>query len=141
MRPFSDLLNSPAVSGLTTSRGGWVVTRWAEDGMDECRGARSKSLEELIGQCAASNDHEAWQELISRIHPVIASTILRTAGRFRETSRGIAEDLIQETYLRICANGCRLLREFHADAPEAIFGYLKAVAFNVAMDHFRQRSA
>jgi len=109
--------------------------------MDECRGAGSLGLQELIHACAASEDQEVWQELIRRIHPVIASTILRTTCRFKETSRSIAEDLVQETYLRICANGCRLLREFHADAPEAIFGYLKTVAFNVAMDHFRSRAA
>jgi RNA polymerase sigma-70 factor (ECF subfamily) len=109
--------------------------------MDECRGAQSLSLGELIRACAASADQEAWQELIRRVHPVIAATVVRTTNRFRETSRTIAEDLVQETYLRICANGCRLLREFHAEEPEAIFGYLKTVAFNVAMDHFRQRAA
>jgi RNA polymerase sigma-70 factor (ECF subfamily) len=109
--------------------------------MDECRAPRSRSIGELIRACAASDDQEAWQELIRRIHPVIAATILRTTSRFKETSRSIAEDLVQETYVRVCANGCRLLREFHADAPEAIFGYLKTVAFNVAMDHFRNRAA
>jgi RNA polymerase sigma-70 factor (ECF subfamily) len=109
--------------------------------MDECRGASSLSLEELIRACAESSDQEAWQELIRRIHPVIASTILRTTSRFRETSRAVAEDLVQDTYLRICANGCRLLREFHGREPEMIFGYLKTVAFNVAMDHFRHGAA
>ena len=141
MRPFSDLLNHPASAGPTASRGVWADARWAEDVMDECRGTGALSLEELIRACAASADQEAWQELIRRIHPVIASTILRTTVRFGETSRNVAEDLIQETYLRICANGCRLLREFHADAPELIFGYLKTVAFNVAMDYFRHRAA
>src|SRR5262249_35844529 len=49
--------------------------------------------------------------------------------------------LIQETYLRICAHRCRLLREFHFDAPEAILGYLKTVAFNATMDYVRGRAA
>ena len=109
--------------------------------MDECRATGELSLEELIRACVASDDQETWQELVRRIHPVIASTILRTVARFGETSRNLAEDLVQETYVRICANGYRALREFHADAPELIFGYLKTVAFNVAMDHFRHRAA
>jgi RNA polymerase sigma-70 factor (ECF subfamily) len=109
--------------------------------MEESHAPRCLPLEELIRVCADSADQENWEELIHRVHPVIAATIVRTASRFKEFSRSIADDLIQETYLRICANRFRLLREFHANEPEAIFGYLKTVAFNVAVDHFRKKSA
>src|SRR5262249_51858340 len=109
--------------------------------MNQTREARSLPLEELIRACGTSSDPQYLEELIRRVHPVIASTVLRTTSRFQETSRSIADDLIQETYLRICAERCRLLRAFQFDAPEAIFGYLKTVAFNATIDYFRGRAA
>ena len=109
--------------------------------MNQTREARSLPLEELIRACGTSSDPQYLEELIRRVHPVIASTVLRTTSRFQETSWSIADDLIQETYLRICAHRCRRLRELHFDPPEAILGYLKTVAFNATMDYVRGRAA
>ena len=47
------------------------------------------------------------------------------------------EDLVQETYLRICADNCRLLADFAAQHPEAVLGYIKTIAANIARDHFK----
>jgi RNA polymerase sigma-70 factor (ECF subfamily) len=116
-------------------------TRRSDDVMRESREPHSIPLQELIRACAESNDPETWEELIRRVHPVIASTIVRTVGRFKGSSRSVVDDLVQETYVRMCAHGCRLIREFHADTPEAIFGCLKTVAFNVTMDYFRGKTA
>src|SRR5262249_4168091 len=109
--------------------------------MNQTREARSLSLAELIRACGTSTDPQYLEELIRRVHPVIASTVLRTTSRFQETSPSIADDLIQETYFRICADRCRRLRAFQFDALEAIFGYLKTVAFNATMDYFLGRAA
>lgn len=62
---------------------------------------------------------------------------MRTTRRFGESAPELIDDLIQETYLKICANRCRILRKFHPESPESIFGWLKTVAFSVAQDHFR----
>ena len=101
----------------------------------------SRPVEELVRICAERADQGSWEELIRRIQPVIASTVLRTARRFRETSRDLMDDLVQETLLRICENRCRILREFHSEHPDAIFGLLKSVAFSVTQDHFRAELA
>ncbi|HVR27084.1 MAG TPA: sigma-70 family RNA polymerase sigma factor [Candidatus Polarisedimenticolia bacterium] len=97
----------------------------------------STSPEELIRTCSASGDPEAWEEFVRRFHRLIAAVVLRTAGRLGDSSIETADDLIQETYLKLCADDFRLLREFDPRHPEAIFGYVKVVTANVVRDHFK----
>ena len=50
----------------------------------------------------------------------------------------VVDDLVQETYLKLCADKCRLLlRLFAIQHPEAVPGYIKTIAINVAHDHFK----
>ena len=95
------------------------------------------SSEELIRTCVATGNAGAWEEFVRRFRAVIASTVLRTARRFGDCTPQLIDDLIQDTYLKICANRCRMLRDFRPDTPNAIFGLLKTVAFSVTQDHFR----
>jgi len=99
------------------------------------------SLGDLIRACAEGDDARAWEEFVRRVQPVIAATVLRTARRFRATSRALIDDLVQETFVKICANRCRVLREFQAENPEAIFGLVKSVALCATHDHFRSEFA
>jgi len=46
--------------------------------------------------------------------------ILRTASLWGEPSRTLVEDLVQVTYLKLWEGGCRLLRDFAVERPEAI---------------------
>jgi RNA polymerase sigma-70 factor (ECF subfamily) len=55
--------------------------------------------------------------------------------------KSLIDDLVQETYLKICANGCSLLRTFTPQSPESAYGYLKVVATSVAQDFFKLRLA
>jgi RNA polymerase sigma-70 factor (ECF subfamily) len=41
------------------------------------------------------------------------------------------------TYLKLWEDGCRLLRDFAIQHPEAILGYLKKTAANTTHDHFK----
>lgn len=94
-------------------------------------------MPELIRACLETGDKAAWEEFIRRVHPVVASSALRTARRFRTTSPGLVEDLVQETFIRICANQCRVLREAHLENPEGIFSLVKTIAIHATYDHFR----
>ena len=49
----------------------------------------------------------------------------------------VVDDLVQETYVKLCVDKCRLLREFSIQHPEAVVGYIKIVAVNTAHDHFK----
>lgn len=101
----------------------------------------SLSPDDLVKGCAGSNNPAIWQEFIRRFQPVIAAAVLRTASRFCKPTRQTLDDLVQETFLKLCDDDCRLLRTFESRHPDAIFGFLKVVAGNVANDHFKSALA
>ena len=98
----------------------------------------SLSLKDLVCVCAGPCDDEAWEELVSRVGKPIRNTIKHTARRWGEHSRLLVEDLISATYLRLWEDGCRLLRDFAHQHPEAaVLGYIKTTAANVTHDYFK----
>ena len=97
----------------------------------------SLSLKELICLCADSCDDEAWEEFVSRIRKPISLAVMRTASRKGERCRSLVEDLVQETYRKLWEGGCRLLCDSDIQHPDAILGYLRIIAANVARDHFK----
>ena len=96
---------------------------------------------ELFSTCARGGDAGSWQEFIRRFNPLIARSVLRIAMRYGGSDKSVIDDLIQETYLKICANECKLLRTFTPQSPESAFGFLKVVAASVAQDFFKSRLA
>jgi len=95
----------------------------------------------LVAACVAAPDEVVWTEFIRRFHPLISTVVLRTARQWGEPVPSLIDDLTQETYLKLCADNCRLLRNFHSQYPRAIFGFLKVVAANVVHDHFKASRA
>lgn len=95
------------------------------------------SSQELIQQCTATGGSAAWEEFVRRFHRLIAGVALRTARRWAEPASGLIDDLIQETYLKLCANRDRLQRDLAGRQDEQIFGYIKVVTANVVHDHFK----
>jgi len=97
----------------------------------------SMSAEELIRACAESNDGPAWEEFVVRFHRSIGLSILRVADQWGSIPQQIVDDLVQETYLKLCADKCRSLQDFSVQHPDAVLGYIKTIAVNVARDHFK----
>jgi RNA polymerase sigma-70 factor (ECF subfamily) len=97
----------------------------------------SLSPVELIDACAESNESEAWVEFVVRFRRPIGLSVLRIAYQWGGVPRQVVDDLIQDTYLKLCADRCQLLRDFAARNPEAVLGYIKTMAVNVAHDHFK----
>jgi RNA polymerase sigma-70 factor (ECF subfamily) len=95
------------------------------------------SLKDVICLCAEPCDGEAWEEFVSRVGRPISLAVLRTASLWGEPSRSVVEDLVQVTYLKLWEDGCRLLRNFAIQHPEAILGYLKKTASNATHDYFK----
>jgi len=96
------------------------------------------TAEELIHACAALGDGAAWEEFVSRFRIPISISIKRTACQWGKDPAQVVDDLLQETYLKLCADKCRVLLGFarqHSD--EAVLGYIKTIAINVAHDHFK----
>jgi RNA polymerase sigma-70 factor, ECF subfamily len=96
------------------------------------------SAEELIHACAELGDSAAWEEFVCRFRVPISLSIKRTACQWGKAPAQVVDDLLQETYLKLCADKCRMLLDFarqHSD--EAVLGYIKTIAINVAHDHFK----
>ena len=99
------------------------------------------SSEELVRTCAGSSDQAAWAEFIRRFQVVIAAAVVRTASHWGEPPRSQLDDLVQDTYLKLCENDSRLLRSFQPRHEDSIYGFLKVVAANVVHDHFKSALA
>ncbi len=65
-----------------------------------------------LARLCAHNDSEAWLEFIHRYQRLITLVILRTLREGGGTSPFLIDDLVQDTYAALCANECRLLRDF-----------------------------
>ena len=74
---------------------------------------------------------------MSRYHRLIAGVVFRTTQKWGESSPTTMDDLIQETYLKLCADDYRLLRAYDPKHSDAIFGYLKVITANVVHDRFK----
>lgn len=97
----------------------------------------SMSAEELILACAEFSDGAAWEEFVVRFRRPISLSILRIGYQWGGIPQQVVDDLVQETYLKLCSDKCRLLRDFAIQHPEAVTGYIKIIAVNVARDHFK----
>ena len=97
----------------------------------------SLSLKDVVCLCAESSDNDAWEEFVSRVGKPISLTIMRTSRLWGQTFQSVVEDLVQVTYVKLWEDGCRLLRNFAIQHPEAILGYLKKTAANVTHDYFK----
>lgn len=99
------------------------------------------SASKLVSICASGATAPCWEEFIRRFNPVIGRSILRVAIRYGVSDQTLIDDLIQETYLKICASEYKVLRTFSARGPDSAFGFLKVIATSVAQDFFKSRLA
>ena len=94
------------------------------------------SPDALIQVCI-NGEAAAWEEFMRRYHRLIAGVVFRTTQKWAESSPATIDDLIQEIYLKLCADDYRLLRAYHPKHPDAIYGYLKVIAANVVHDRLK----
>ena len=99
----------------------------------------SLSLKEVVCLCARPGDDAAWEEFVVRVGRPISLTIIRTASVWGESSPALVQDLTQVTYLKLWEDGCRLLRDFAIQYPDATLGYIKKIAANATRDYFKHR--
>jgi RNA polymerase sigma-70 factor, ECF subfamily len=94
-----------------------------------------------LARLCAHNDSEAWLEFIQRYQRPITLVILHTLREAGGTSTLLIDDLVQDTYAALCANGCRLLRDFVEEYPSSLDALVRVVAANVTHDHLRAQNA
>src|SRR5580765_6989662 len=97
------------------------------------------SAQELVQLCLDSQDHASWTEVVRRFQPLIAGVVTKCIShRGRPLRRDLIDDLVQDTYIKLCVNNFKPLRDFDFQHDNAFFGFLKVVASNVVEDHYRK---
>lgn len=95
------------------------------------------SVNELVKLCCEQRTPQLWEEFVRRFQPTIAGVVLRRARVWNETRPEVIADLVQDVYLKLCSNDCRILRQFEPSHSEAFFGFLKVISINFVNDHFK----
>jgi DNA-directed RNA polymerase specialized sigma24 family protein len=94
-------------------------------------------LNKLLELCLQPEHEALWAEFVSRSHPIIAGVIIKTIRRWIRPNPSLVDDMVQETYLKLCLNDFKALRHFVFRHENSVFGFLKVVASNAVHDHFR----
>ncbi|HLJ28932.1 MAG TPA: sigma-70 family RNA polymerase sigma factor [Candidatus Angelobacter sp.] len=87
--------------------------------------------------CLTARQEGAWHEFVHRFQPLIAAVVVKTLRRCVHPTPNLVDDLVQETYLKLCVNDFRALRDFECRHEHALAGFLKTVASNVTQDYLR----
>ena len=95
-------------------------------------------IRDLLHLCLRSENEQQWGEFVRRTQPLIASVIINTIRRWQEPNPNLVDDLIQDTYVKLFADDRRILRSIKNEYENSIFGFLKVMAGNVTIDHFRR---
>jgi RNA polymerase sigma-70 factor (ECF subfamily) len=96
--------------------------------------------DQLLAECF-KGAVEPWTEFTRRWHRLIESVVLRTARRWGQTSPDVIEDLVQDAYIKLFIDQCKVLKKFTSTNPDAFVGFLKVVTAHVVQDHFRKTHA
>jgi RNA polymerase sigma-70 factor (ECF subfamily) len=102
---------------------------------------RKLSLQALLSYCLETQDPDAWTELERRTQRLIAGVVYRCVFRRIGPNPDLVDDLVQDTYVKLCDNNFKALRGFDFIHDNAFFGFLKVVAANVVEDYFRKKLA
>jgi RNA polymerase sigma-70 factor (ECF subfamily) len=102
--------------------------------------AEAIDLRRLMEDCL-SGKPEQWSAFVAHCHPVIQAAVVRSIRRCGTPTPELAEDLVQDAYVRLCADNYRVLRDFRFSDSGGLYGLLEAVAVSVTFDCFRRRIA
>jgi RNA polymerase sigma-70 factor (ECF subfamily) len=101
----------------------------------------TQSLDEVVEACKRARDADAWNEFLLRTHKLVAATVASTLRRWGRYKQMPLDDVVQDVYLKLSANGAAALRNFQAQHPNAVLGYLRAIAVSVASDYCKSALA
>jgi RNA polymerase sigma-70 factor, ECF subfamily len=107
---------------------------------------RKLTDEELVRLLLATRDEDLcadlWVEFWRRFQPVIARTVRRRISHYPRWIRpDEADDLVSETFLKLCKDDYKALRKFEFQHQNAFYGFLKVLAAHVVEDDIRKKNS
>jgi len=91
--------------------------------------------------CAYSAESPEWEKFVALVLPVVSLAARRICAAWGESEPGTAREIIQETFLRLCEEDRRVLREFEDRGDDSFFKLLRVITASVGTDHFRRTRA
>ena len=79
----------------------------------------------------------AWDSFLARFHELIVNTVVRTAAPSGGPNRAMVDDLVQDIYLKLCANNFQILQRVRSDHPNGVYALVRAVAYSTTIDYLR----
>jgi len=98
-------------------------------------------LTQKLRECLAHGTTRGWKQFIDLAEPVIKAAVIRKLASARQFSGELADDLVQETFVKLCADGNRALRAFQGTDDVTLQAWLTHVARSVVVDHLKSVSA
>jgi RNA polymerase sigma-70 factor (ECF subfamily) len=95
------------------------------------------SLYQLLQLCLQTDADVFWTTFVQRSRAMIAGVIIRSIRNRGKFTNSLVDDLVQDTYLKLCASNFHILRAFKCQHEDAFIAFLKVVSRNVVHDHFR----
>jgi RNA polymerase sigma factor (sigma-70 family) len=92
-------------------------------------------LDELR-DCLSNGASVTWEAFIALAQPVIAAAVFRAIRRWGG-DQSVVDDLIQDTFAKLCAADCRVLRNFRGCDSVSLHAYLRVIATSMTADRFR----
>lgn len=84
-------------------------------------------------------DKDAWDRFVDRTYGLVFAAVHRTFASYtRRPDRSEVEDVVQNVYLRLIRNDCRLLRRFDRERG-TLTTWLSWIARSAAIDQLRGR--
>jgi len=102
--------------------------------------------EQLVRLLLSTQDEalrqDFWFEFWHRFHRLIAITVRRRIVRYTQwVDPGWVEDLVQDTFHKICKNNYKVLRNFEFWHENAFRGFLKVMTAHVVEDDIRKKNS
>jgi RNA polymerase sigma-70 factor (ECF subfamily) len=88
---------------------------------------------ELLDYCLKTGDEMAWREFDKKLRPTICGSVKKKLLS-KNIKSGVEQELVQDTYVKLCAHDRRALRNLRWDNDESIFKYAKVVAHSAVED-------
>jgi RNA polymerase sigma-70 factor, ECF subfamily len=95
----------------------------------------------LLQRALEENSQKAWEDFVRAVHGQVVHAIYSALASRRILQKDQVEDLVQDTFYRLCDRNFASLRAFASERPEALGAYLRAVASSAVADAHRKRSA
>jgi RNA polymerase sigma-70 factor (ECF subfamily) len=91
--------------------------------------------------CAYSTHAPEWVQLVRLVTPGIALTARRLSASWGDPSNATVNEIVQEVFLKLCADDRRILREFEDRGTDSLLKLMRTITVSVGTDYFRRTRA